>query len=311
MRERLGIGHEARSAELLTEVRTALPAASARQLAWLDWDDVARLIVGHDDGRGALLNGRLDYDNTDNVARFLKAAGLGIPAYDPTPLARGLRSLPPAAAAPGERVYLQATAELDALGWLADRSIVYRFLHEGHHNLAAHAMLRKAVDLGAATGILPDNFFDLTDVQALRLLGQALHRGLEALVQRVRAGERQQHCCVWEAEAPGPAIPALLRGWHERLTLEQQLAQEAALAPHEVIVEAVVSRARRALPPLARAGESGTFVGMAAPPPAPRMLHVFAAHDAAPDYIRRLRLAVERYFAPLGARSRAMGQEDE
>jgi HD superfamily phosphohydrolase len=310
MRERLGMDHEVRSAALLAAVRAAPPASSAQQLAWLDWDAVARLIVGHEDGRGALLNGQLDYDNADNVARFLKAAGLGRPSYDPAALARGLRPLPPAAATPGERVYLQAAVEPDAMGWLADRSIVYRFLHEGHHNLAAHAMLRKAVDLGAATGILPDNFFDLTDVQALRLLGHALHRGLVALVQRVRAGEHQHHGCVWEAEAPGPTIPALLRGWRERLALEQQLAQEAALAPHEVIVEAVVSRAGRALPPLAKAGTFGTFVGMAAPPPAPRMLHVFAARDAAPDYIRRLRLAAERHFALLGARPRAVGQDE-
>src|SRR5262249_38271117 len=145
----------------------------------------------------------------------------------------------------------------EAHNWQADRARLYRFLHEGHQNLAAHAMLRKAVDLGAATDILPPNFFDLTDIQALRLLGQALHHGLGTLVARVGAQECLRHRCVWEAEVLAHActIPELLSGWRERLALENRLAAESALAPHEVIVEAVVSRAQRALPPIAQPGQ--------------------------------------------------------
>src|SRR5262249_4431772 len=156
---------------------------AAKQLAWLDWDEVARLMADGADGRSALLNGRLDLDNADNVARFLQASRLAVPSYNPQALTRGLRPLPAAeAAAPVDLVYLQVTVAEEARNWQADRARLYRFLHEGHQNLAAHAMLRKAVDLGAATNILPPDFFDLTDVQALRLLGQALHRGLATLV---------------------------------------------------------------------------------------------------------------------------------
>jgi HD superfamily phosphohydrolase len=306
MRERLGEDHETRSVRLLGEVGAALPEATRQQLVWLDWDDVARLILGNDDGRGALLNGRLDYDNADNVARFLVAAGLGAPSYDPTALARGLRSLPLTFATPDDRAYLQAAVESDALGWLADRTTVYHYLHEGHHNLAAHAMLRKAVDLGASTSILTDEFFNFTDVQALRLLARALHHGLADLVKRVRAGEQQLHRCVWEAEAPADddAIPLLLLSWRERLQLEAHLALQSALPAHDVIVEAVVSRASRALPPIAEEGQPGTFRRLADAAPAPRVLHVFAACDAPPDYVRRLCVAAERLFTPFGAHTR-------
>ncbi len=311
MRERLGEDHEQRSARLLGEVRSAIDAMDIAQPSWLNWDDVARLIVGREDGRGALLNGRLDYDNADNVARFLRAGGLGFPSYDPLALARGLRSMPASAATAADRTYLQEGVEAEALGWLRDRNMVYRFLHEGHRNLAAHAMLRKAVDLGTSTGIVSDAFFDMTDVQALRLLGRALHRGLAGLVERVRAGEARYHRCVWEAEAPAAdaAIPALIVSWRERLQLEAHLALQSALPAHDVIVEAIVSRAARRLPPVALGRTSG-FRYVETPSAAPRVIHVFAAHDAPPDYVRRLRVAAELLLTPLGALPRAV-QGDE
>lgn len=316
MIERLGEDHEARSARLLDEVREALPPTLARQVAWLDWGEVAHLLRGDgSDGRGALLNGLLDYDNMDNVARFLLASDLGTPGYDPIALARGLRLLAPEAAnehdgtsVARERVYVQASAEAEARAWQADRAHVYRFLHEGHRNLAAHAMLRKAVDLAAATNILPPTFFDMTDGQALHLLEQGLDRGLVALVERVRRGASLLHRCVWEGETAALAreIPALLAGWRERLALEARLAAEAGLAPHEVIVDTIVSKAERRLPPFAPTQRSIAQAQTTAQTtePAPRMIHLFVAAGTAPDYMRRLRMAAERCFIPLGVAPR-------
>lgn len=317
MIERTGEDHESRSARLLAKVRAALPASAARQLVWLDWDEVARLVLGGGDGgRGALLNGRLDYDNADNVARFLLVSGLGTPSYDPRTLARALRLVLPAVAAAratDEQVYVQAAAEAEARAWQRDRAAVYAYLHTGHRNLAAHAMLRKAVDLAAAMGILPADFFDYTDTQALQALSLALDRGLVTLIQRVRAGEGHLHRCIWEAEIPpgNPAIPATLARWRERLALEARLAGEAALAPHEVIVETVVSSAGRALPPLATSGSASALIWPEEPPPAPRILHLFTAREAGRDYMFRLRMAAERHLVALGAVPLSDGEEAE
>lgn len=307
MREQLGVDHEGRSVRLLAEVRAALSPTATRQIGWLDWDDVARLVMGHDDGRGALLNGPVDYDNADNVARFLVGSGLATPAYDPLALAKALRPLPPEAATTRERTYLQAAAEGDALAWRDDRERLYTYLHAGHRNLAAHAMIRKAVDLAAAANLLPSEFFDFTDAQAFDLLAAAPDRGVRELVRRVRAGEPALYRCVWEAEAPAHtrAIPEMQRTVRERLALESRLAGEAALLPQEVIVEAIVSRAARTLPPVEQPGRSGVYARTPDALPPPRVVHILAARDAAPDYLRRLRLAAERIFTPLGALPRA------
>jgi hypothetical protein len=329
MRERLGADHEERSVWLLAEVRAALTPSAGRLTAWLDWDEVAQLMLGRGPGgRGALLNGLLDYDNADNVARFLLCSGLGTPGYDPVALARALRPLPPkpvdgtdvpesdahagraagdvtlSRTAPADRAYLQAQAEDMALGWQRDRAAVYRYLHEGHHNLAAHAMLRKAVDLAAAADLLPASFFDMTDDAALRLLASAPEPGIVALVRAARAGADHVYRCVWEAEVPSLAaeLPALFGRWRERLALEARLAREAGLAPHEVVLEVLASGAYRALPPLATVEHPPTLTRQPDPPPTPlRMVHLFAPLSAGHDYVRRLRMAAERRLGTLGA----------
>ena len=308
MRERLGVTHEERSAALLADVRAAvstLPNAARAQLDWMDWDEVAALVLGKE--RGALLNGRLDYDNADNVARFLLASELGIPEYDPRALVSGLRLARAHANNPeAQRVYLTAEAEPAARAWQRDRARVYAYLHAGHRNLALHAMLRKAVDLGAATGILPDDFFDLRDRQTLRLLGGALDRGLAGLVYDAQEGAA--YACVWEAVVQGAGanrhIAALVAGWRERLALESHLAAEAALPGAAVILDLLTSSASRALPPLgAPSDERGVAPDAREAddePPAPTMLRLFAPASTGRDYLRRLCLVAERSFVPLG-----------
>jgi HD superfamily phosphohydrolase len=336
MRERLGMGHEARSAHLLAQVRAALSPTLVRRLDWLDWDEVAALVRGEGaDGRGALLNGRLDYDNADNVARFLLAGDLGAPGYDPRELTRALRLVHPAPSgtrAPASLssdgtaplqsrrhdsagtspVYLAAEARGQAQAWQADRQTVYTYLHAGHRNLALHAMLRKAVDLAALADLLPPAFFDLTDAQAIAHMRAVPDIGIVTLIEA--AAENRLYQCVWEAEAPAADAGtsgegdmtgvAGVGGWRGRLRLEARLAAEAGLAEHEVIVESIVSSARRGLPPLAPPGRPGQLVWLPDPPPAPRTLHVFAAPGAPRDYLYRLRLAVERHFGALGIMGR-------
>lgn len=323
MREWLGCDHEERSARLLAAVRAALPTSTLRRLTWLDWDEVAALVLGAGaDGRGALLNGRLDYDNTDNVARFLLASGSSAPGYAPEALARALRPLPPDAGAADailgseraevrrrEPTYLLAQAQDDALAWQTARVRLYGYLHSDHANLAPHAMLRKAIDLARADHALPADFLDLTDAQALACLGESSQRGTAALAQRVQAGRDQRHICLWEAEVPTAAAARTALGeWRARLALEAELASEAGLAAHDVILEVLTSHAGRALPPLAPAGRPVALTWLPAPVLAPRLLHLFVGQDTPRDYRRRLRAAAERRLGALGVVAWTTGQ---
>ncbi|HEX3272547.1 MAG TPA: HD domain-containing protein [Ktedonobacterales bacterium] len=307
MVERLGIDHEQRSSRLVFEVRDSLAPWIQRYLDWLDWDEVAALVQGQgDDGRGALLNGLLDYDNIDNIARFLAASGLGSPGYDPVTLARGLTLSPinPSGDETTLVVKLAASVADDARAWQHDRRIVYDYLHSGQRNLALHAMLRKAIDLAAASGDLAPNFLDYTDDEAQAHLGALPEVGVATLIAGV-VGD-MEYRRTWDAALGSEqnALMTLLSSREERLRLEARLAFEAGFAEHEVIVEPIVSSAERALPPSIGANGQDSASISSTTRPAMR-LNVFASPGAPNDYLHRLQIAASRAFARFGARSDA------
>ena len=311
MRDWLGFDHEERSARTLAQVRAALPPAVARQLSWLDWDDAAQLVVGAgQDNRGALLNGRLDYDNLDNVGRFMQAAELGDDAYDGPQLARALR-LTPALTVDMSRlrarepVYLLSAAEPEGAAWQDARAKLYGFLHADHRNMAPHAMLRKAVEIAYDERVLPEGFLDMTDDAALRLLEISPAQGAAAVARLTRAGPTSRYICAVEADVPAAYVTFLpLHDWRSRLRWEAELAREAGLAPHELIAEIVVSSASRALPPLSPTGRPDSFTWMPAPLHAPRVLHIYVAPATPRDYVRRIAAAAERRLSVIGLASR-------
>ncbi len=322
MIERLGIGHEQRGALLLRQALAQTSGVSARLLAWLDPDEVTALMLGESaDGRGKLLNGLMDYDNLDNVARFLQAAGLGDPGYDPRTLARELRLVvsdaPPGAdqppAAPREPfVALAPGAATQAQAWLADRRRVYRFLAESPRNHPIHGMLRKAVDLAAQAGMLGAGFFDATDAQALQLLRAGVSPGAALLADAVT--HDALYARIWEANAPeqNGALAALFAQGQARLEIEERVATEAGLLPHEVVLSYTVARGERALPPIlttprGRAEPAPSLPAASAPALAipARSITLLITPTAGRDYVRRARMAAERALGALGATPRA------
>lgn len=320
MIERLGIDHEQRGVSRLREALAELTGASARLLAWLDPDEVAALMLGGGPaGRGALLNGLMDYDNLDNVARFLQAAALGEPSYDARALARDLRLVGSSDGAGAQHVppvALSADAGPHARAWLADRRRVYRYLGEGERNQALHGMLRKSVELAEQAGLLTDTFFDLTDGQALRLLrdggATGYTTGAAALAQA--ALRDTLYATVWSATTPVVLEPlaSVFALWRTRLALEEQVAQEAGLFPHQVVLTLTTARGDRELPPLLvndRSRAESLTTRDDQPSSAPtQTLRLLIAPGIGRDYVRRARMAAERALGALGAITQSGGE---
>ena len=301
MRERLGLDHEARSAALLRRYVTAARGRAARLLAWLDLDEVSRMITGEGDaGRGALLNGQLDYDNLDHVARFMRAGALGEPAYDGRALARGLRL----DGRGGVRVALADELWEQARAWQTDRAIVFQFLQSDPWNGAAYGMIRKAIDLAAQAGDISDVFFDMTDDAALAFLG--VLRVSQRLIEQVVS--RTPYVTIWEADVgeEGDAVARQFAGWRERVALEERIAAESGLRASDVIATYLVSRVARPLPPLVSQIERFDPTSLTvAPHEIPeRFVRLMAPAGVAGAYARRARMAAERALGPLGARPR-------
>ena len=297
MIERMGMDHEQRSATLLREAVMRSQGQTARLLSWLDLDEVCGLITGEGrDGRGALLNGLLDFDNLDHVARFAMASGLREPGYDGRALARGLRTIADGDGA--ARVALADDLRDEALAWQVDRAAVFQFLQSDNGNVAARGMLRKALDLATRDGLLDDRFFDETDHSALRFLRHIASS--RALVERVLTRERYE--VIWEADTPPERgeLGSLFESWRQRLELEERIATESGLRTHEVVAVYVVSRVARALPPpVSQAlSASGSPSDALAPEHVVRLL---APAGIGRDYVRRARMSAERVLGALGA----------
>ena len=297
MIERMGMDHEQRSAALLREAVTRSQGQTARLLSWLDLDEVCELITGEgSDGRGALLNGLLDYDNLDHIARFALASGLREPGYDGRALARGLRTIADGVGA--AHVALADDLRNEALAWQVDRAAVFQFLQSDSGNVAAHGMLRKALDLAERDGLLDDSFFDETDHSALRFLRR--FASSRALVERVLTRERYE--VIWEADTPPEQgkLGSLFESWRQRLELEERIATESGLRTHEVVAVYVVSRVVRALPPpVSQAlAASGSPSDALTPEHVVRLL---APAGIGRDYVRRARMSAERVLGAFGA----------
>ena len=122
---------------------------------------------------------------------------------------------------------------------------------------------------------------------------------MATLAQRVGAGSGRYHTCQWEAPASAAKLASSpLTDWRPRLELERSLAAEAGLAPHDVILEVLTSRAHRTLPPLA--GRVATAAHPARVPAEPPVIHLFVSAEAPRDYRHRLRAATERRLRDLG-----------
>lgn len=300
MIERLGIDHETRSARLLRSMMATVRGPAARLLAWLDIGEVTELIMGAgSDQRGALLNGSLDYDNLDNVARFAVAGHLHIPTYDAKSLARALRI---------ERghdgaacLVLSDEALGDAIAWQSERAAVYRFLQTDDWNIAAHGMLRKAIDLLARAGALSDSFFEETDEGALRIL--RAHPATRALTEHVLAHD--PYGVIWEGSAPpkGERVGRVFARWTERLSLEGRIAAESGLRPEDVVTTHLTSQEMRDLPPTVSRVAGGVALAPRRAPSEQRVMLLTPA-GIGRDYVRRARMAAERAFGELGATTR-------
>lgn len=251
MVEMLGVDHEERVAQLIDRM-------DARRLApEIDWSAVPPLILG--EGRGQLLSGSMDLDNIDYPLRSFQDLQ---DAYDAIRLAQGL-------ILHDGTLALRSETRHDAHAWQETRRRLYN-RYWSHGNLVPHAMLRKAVEMVAASNALPESFFDLTNAAALRFLDR--FGAVRPILDRLRALDR--YTCVWETRtAPNLHIP-----WREMLDLEAELARRAGLRSVDVVLELSTSRAVRPLPPFLA---DGRLSPMSPPEPSERILHVFVAQPAA------------------------------
>ncbi len=128
----------------------------------ISFEKVLKLISGELNIFGPLIAGTIDLDNLDNTLRFGIGAGLIKRLFEPENLARSF-------AKDSSGLYLKSQASHDIDGWQFCRQQVYSSVYS-QANLSAGSMLMRAIQIAFDLGDLTQEFFTLTDHQALYLL---------------------------------------------------------------------------------------------------------------------------------------------
>lgn len=186
-------------------------------------ESVVRLVAGEDSPVSEVLNGSMDIDNLDNIARYAHYTGLCLNPYDATMISAAFRL--------GENgwhlpLYLRDFVRR----WQNARRAVYGMIYSEAH-LRAAMMLYRAVELAYCGGALDRNFFKLDDASALNHLANGRSAdGSELLVRRAKRW--QWHDVVvsfaYENEAPESTVK-LASSWRGRQKIANAVAEEFKL----------------------------------------------------------------------------------
>jgi HD superfamily phosphohydrolase len=255
-------------------------------------EEVTALVNGTDQPVSELLNGSLDVDNADNVARYW-VSGAHTPAgYDPLAIARAYRF-----DRQTQRWAFADACYQDAQGWKRCRERIYADLIYAHPHWGIAAMVQRALYLHwQAAGILPREFYFLTDTEAaLALCTSPVPEARDLMAQAAR---RDIFVPVvthtFEENIPERLRKLTVDDSLYRHTLADAVARELGIPAHHVCAAAGKSRDRRriTMPFLRRDGSvSGSDDGPSMPVYRTHVwLHPQYAHrsDAVAEVVRAM-----------------------
>ncbi len=126
-------------------------------------EQVVAIVTGNLKPVSDVLNGSIDIDNLDNIARYYEASGFGKCPYNPVNIAESFRFS-------SENWHLLYDCHPDATTWKETRKKVYSDIiySEPHLNLAT--MIYRALEIAFSAGEIKREFFFFDDHEAIEYL---------------------------------------------------------------------------------------------------------------------------------------------
>lgn len=195
-------------------------------------DTVFKLITGNYKPWSDLLNGSIDLDNIDNSLRWGMAVGaIENKAYDP-------EDLLDAYCWKDNKLALKLNYYSEIQKWELTRRLVYDVVYSDL-NLIAETMLFRGLQFAFENGELTEDFFNLTDSQALYVLENRFNEKTKKLISDMRrwfiyvpAGR------ITIDDNPSETIKTFCTNWKERQKIADIIAASLGLEREEVTVYA-------------------------------------------------------------------------
>ncbi len=213
-------------------------------------EDILEMVTGNKPPLSNLLHGSMDVDNLDNVGRYWFTCTGGEKPFNGEAIASAYRL--------GREVpcYLPFERMVEARKWQDTRALVYRKVYD-EPDLGGAMMIFRAMDLAHKHGEITEDFFYLSDIEAMGFLSRCNARSAFLVRQAVN---RQWYKMVYAVETKKPSEKLIANCdnvYDTRSTVADQLAEKFKIPPHAVCVYVGKGRGVRTIHlPFVRADKS-------------------------------------------------------
>ncbi len=202
-------------------------------------DEVVQCVTGNMKPLSDVLNGSLDIDNCDNVARYHYAATLGS-AVEPSvfEIVTSFRFI-------NNRWWLMPEqCLLDVDRWIHARNRVYTYIYT---SLNVRSMLHRALQFAFEVGQLKLDFFLLDDSKAFEHLLTKCNPLTQRIARLLERWNFYEEACLVVQKDPSPLVISLSDNWQARARFADRIAKECNLPQVAVCVYAGKGREKRAI----------------------------------------------------------------
>ncbi len=180
--------------------------------------EIVRMVTGQAEPFSAVLNGSIDIDNLDNVARYWAVSHNAEQLYNPEFIASCFDFT-------NSRWILNGVCLEEVEKWQAARAAVYGTIY-GNPHLNIAMMIYRALGIAFAAGQIKESFFRLIDYDALTYLISCKNYDVAALATRVLQGKWHQEFFFEETFEPSENLKCLLKHWDIRCKLADFICQK-------------------------------------------------------------------------------------
>ncbi|OGF71015.1 hypothetical protein A3C73_04335 [Candidatus Giovannonibacteria bacterium RIFCSPHIGHO2_02_FULL_44_11] len=187
---------------------------------------VVKFVTGDDKPLSTVLNGSMDIDNLDNVARYAHCSGLRGVKYNGAKIASSFIF------ADGQWL-LKNESRGEVKKWQDTRGRVYGEIYNKRYFSAA-MMLHRAVELAFFAGDLTEDFFFLDDMTAVYCLAITCNPDTKSLVHRLKLWDWYDEVFSLETSEPSDEIRRYTENWKTRAPAADFLAETLGMKKGQV-----------------------------------------------------------------------------
>ena len=191
-------------------------------------EEIISFITGSKRPFSDILNGSIDIDNLDNVARYGKTIGLNQKFFSPAKIAKSFKLR-------NGKIGLDIKCFNEVQSWKKARKSVYSAIY-GNLHLARAMMLYRAVEIAFYKGDLNRDFFFLNDLEALEYLKTRCNPQSKQLVKDIAKQQWYVSVFDFETEDPSKRIINLSADRQSRRTLATKITSELRVPQEKICV---------------------------------------------------------------------------